>query len=128
MKSLTSRFVSAATVIAVSAGLQGVLLSGTAQAADAWRPCKPAGSYWAPNDKDGSVWERYFSQNATKLRQTASTSASACGEGQPTHKVDLHCYRIVGGVYWNYVRDDTTGGWAGWVPDSQLEVVSQVPC
>ncbi|WP_369032320.1 MULTISPECIES: hypothetical protein [Streptomyces] len=128
MKSLTSRFMSAATVIAVSAGLQGVLLSGTAQAADAWRPCQTAGSYWAPNDQDSAPWGTFFINNATKLRQTASTSASACAEGQRSHVVDLHCYRIVGGVYWNYVRDNTTGGWAGWVPDSQLSTVSGVPC
>ncbi|MEW1831620.1 MULTISPECIES: hypothetical protein [unclassified Streptomyces] len=128
MTSLTSRLTTAATVLAVAAGLQGVLLSGTAQAADAWKPCETAGSYWAPTDKDSSPWGAYFVNNATKLRKTASTSASACAEGQKGQIVDLHCYRYIGGVGWNYVRDDSTGGWAGWVPDSQLSRVSGVPC
>lgn len=128
MKSLAARISSVTTVIAVSAGLQGVLLLGTAHAADAWRPCQTAGSYWAPNDRDSSDWDTYFLNNATKLRRTASTSANACAEGQRSHTVDLHCYRYVGGVYWNYVRDHSTGGWAGWVPDSQLSTVSAVAC
>jgi hypothetical protein len=116
------------TVIAVSAGPQGVLLLGTAHAADAWKPCQTAGSYWAPDDVDGSAWGTYFVNNATKLRQTAATSASACAEGQRTHTVDLHCYRKVGAAYWHYVRDHSTGGWAGWVPDSQLSTVSTREC
>jgi hypothetical protein len=128
MRALTSRFAVTTATIAAAAVLQAVVLPGTAQAADAWKPCATAGSYWAPNDKDSSDWGTYFINNATKLRQTASSSASACAEGQKTHTVDLHCYRYVGGEYWNYVRDNTTGGWAGWVPDSQLSTVSLVAC
>lgn len=69
-----------------------------------------------------------FTHNATKLRETASTSAVACAEGQIGHRADPHCFIFVNGVAWNYVRDDTTGGWAGWARDADLTVISVVPC
>lgn len=121
-------FATVATSLIAALGLHAAGPASAAPAADPWKPCSTAGSYWAPNDKDGSTWGKYFRYNATKLRQTASTSAMACAEGQTSHTVDLHCYRLVNGVYWNYVRDVTTGGWAGWARDADLTVVSAVPC
>jgi hypothetical protein len=128
------------TFVSAVVAVAGLALAGPASAAsstdpadvgaaaDPWKPCSAAGSVNAPTDKDGGPWGKYFRNDATKLRKTPSTGAEACAGGQESHVVDLHCYRLVNGTFWNYVRDSTTGGWAGWVRDQDLTTVSGVPC
>ena len=93
-------------------------------AADPIKNCGPA-----PKDKDGSSWGKYFKRNGINLRRAPNTTSKICGQGQKSHKVDYHCWKVGSdGKTWTYVRDVNTH-YAGWVRDDLLVGNgSLVPC
>lgn len=84
-------------------------------AADPINACGPA-----PRDKDGSAWGKYFKVNHVNMRKSPSTNSTICAQGQKSHKVDYHCWKVgADGHTWTYLRDVTTH-YAGWVRDDLL--------
>ncbi len=84
--------------------------------ADPIKVCGPA-----PKDKDSSAWGKYFNVNHVNIRKAPNTNSTICGQGQKSHKVDYHCYKVGSdGRTWTYLRDVTTH-YAGWVRDDLLK-------
>jgi hypothetical protein len=85
-------------------------------AADPIITCGPS-----PADKDSSAWGKYFKVNGVNIRKSPSTSSAICGQGQKSHTVDYHCWKVGSdGRTWTYLRDATTRR-AGWVRDDLLK-------
>jgi hypothetical protein len=63
-------------------------------------------------------------ENGTAIRRGPFNVCDALGRGYATHGIDVYCYiRNSNGVYWDYVRDTTTGV-AGWAAQSALTISS----
>lgn len=93
----------------------GTLDAEDSFAADPIRACGPT-----PRDKDSSAWGKYFKVNGVNIRRSPSLNARICAQGQKSHVVDYHCWKVGSdGRTWTYLRDVTTR-YAGWVRDSLL--------
>lgn len=82
-------------------------------------PIKACGPH--PADKDGSSWGRYFKVNGVNIRKYPNTHSKICAQGQKSHRVDYHCWKVGSDGYtWTYLRDVNTH-YAGWVRDDLLK-------
>ncbi|MBW5482505.1 SH3 domain-containing protein [Streptomyces bambusae] len=111
MRDNRRRALAAATLL-IGAVLTPVVAAGPAAAAPT--ACSPS----SPGDKDNSSWVKSATANVN-MRSGPSTDCRANGVATPNHKLDYHCYKVVGSRTWTYVRNDSTGV-KGWIRDDNL--------
>ncbi|MBE9373442.1 SH3 domain-containing protein [Saccharopolyspora sp. HNM0983] len=72
-------------------------------------------------DKDQSKYAKLFKNDFTNIR--SGPNCDAVGQGQKSHRVDLHCYT----TQWTYLRDVETNV-EGWVRNDMLKKTPDAVC
>lgn len=72
-------------------------------------------------DKDNSKYAELFKNNSTNIRN--GPNCTAIGQGQKSHRVDLHCYT----AQWSYIRNVETNV-QGWVRNDMLTKTPDAVC
>jgi hypothetical protein len=100
--------------VLVLVGLAPAALAGpdTAGGGSAVASCPDRG--WSDRDPGTD-----HSTGAANIRTGPGTACTAVGQAQPSHQLDLHCFKNGQGGTWSHVRDTATGK-QGWIKDSLL--------
>lgn len=107
----------------VKAALTGLGLGVAAAGAMVLPATTPAQAATCPDNGwstlDGRVGQ-FFNGTDINIRTGPSTACPSVGAGQPSHVVQLDCWKLGDdGFSWSHLFNATTG-WQGWVRDDLL--------